>query len=136
MLLNRQYCNYQLINNFIIFQKTDKLLYNFKIIFLNLYWKQTIKKINKPINVVLINSIHFVNKSQYIYFYKFNIYNFINILIKSFSILKYSLILIKFSNPVFNIFLKLYIYRLFKLINFIFFYKCIYFKHKIKLLKY
>lgn len=136
MLLNRQYCNYQLINNFIIFQKTDKLLYNFKIIFLNLYWKQTIKKITKPINVVLINSIHFVNKSQYIYFYKFNIYNFINILIKSFSILKYSLILIKFSNPVFNIFLKLYIYRLFKLINFIFFYKCIYFKHKIKLLKY
>lgn len=136
MLLKQQYHNYTLINNFIISQKTNKLLYNFKITFLNLYWKQGIKKINKPVTTALINYIHFINKSKYIYFYQFNTYNFINILVKSFSILKYSLILIKFSNSFFNIFSKLYIYNLFKLVNFIFFHKYIYFKHKIKLLKY
>jgi hypothetical protein len=136
MLLKQQYHNYTLINNFIISQKTNKLLYNFKITFLNLYWKQDIKKINKPVTTALINYRHFINKSKYIYFYKLNTYNFINILVKSFSILKYSLILIKFSNSFFNIFSKLYIYNLFKLVNFIFFHKYIYFKHKIKLLKY
>lgn len=114
---------------------TKKITIYSKFTFLLLYWKISIKRLYDFKFKYILTSCNKYIKHKFIFLYSNNFYNYINIFIKSASLLKYSLILVKFNKINFYLFKQLYINILFKYNNFIFIMKYFYFKNKIKLIK-
>lgn len=125
--------NYSLSLN----SQTYKLnFYKYKYMYLMFYWKLVNASIVNKINYNLSNNIYYTRKTRYNFIYNKQ-YSFNFIIIKSFTLLNFYIILLKYSNITNLIFIYLnlwlkfkFIFKLFQII------KLSSFSNRIKLIKY